>query len=340
MHTGLPPGPIGNPGLASIKAAANPAKTRLPLLRRRSRAATGTHKFSETDAEFQRDVDELQPRARRARRQVAHRLLTTYAGVLGFPVAHSRSPAMKNAAFAELGLDWRYVQLPRAARALRADVRALPGSGYRGANVTIPHKEAALALCRRARARRPRRSAPRTRSRSRTAAIARRQHRRRRLARRARASRRGRRARARRRRAGPGGGLGAARGRAREVASGTARPSAQRARRRARRRGSPTRPRARDLLVNATVGRAATASDALDGLPLAWTPPGRGGPRLRRRAHAARALGGRARRAAWSTAWRCSCARARAASSAGPAGAAPLTHAQSGRDCPVHPSQA
>jgi shikimate 5-dehydrogenase len=33
--------------------------------------------------------------------------LTTLTGVLGFPVAHSRSPAMMAAAFAELGLDWR-----------------------------------------------------------------------------------------------------------------------------------------------------------------------------------------------------------------------------------------
>ncbi len=41
-------------------------------------------------------------------------MLTTLAGVLGFPAAHSRSPAMMNAAFAELGLDWRYLRLPVA----------------------------------------------------------------------------------------------------------------------------------------------------------------------------------------------------------------------------------
>ena len=73
--------------------------------------------------------------------------MTTYAGVLGFPVAHSRSPAMMNAAFAELGLDWRYFHLPLAPERLEAVVRALPASGYRGANVTIPHKLAAHALC-------------------------------------------------------------------------------------------------------------------------------------------------------------------------------------------------
>ena len=51
---------------------------------------------------------------------------------------------MHNAAFQELGLDWRYVKLPVAEEALAETVRALPASGYVGANVTIPHKEAAL----------------------------------------------------------------------------------------------------------------------------------------------------------------------------------------------------
>jgi shikimate dehydrogenase len=66
--------------------------------------------------------------------------------VLGFPVAHSRSPAMMNAAFAELGLDWRYLKLPVAPDRFAAAAAALPGSGYAGANVTIPHKEAAFEL--------------------------------------------------------------------------------------------------------------------------------------------------------------------------------------------------
>jgi shikimate dehydrogenase len=67
-------------------------------------------------------------------------------GVLGFPVAHSRSPAMMNAAFAELGLDWRYLHLPVPPRLFAETALALPGSGYRGANVTIPHKLAAHEL--------------------------------------------------------------------------------------------------------------------------------------------------------------------------------------------------
>jgi len=70
--------------------------------------------------------------------------LSTFAGVLGFPVRHSRSPAMMNAAFAELGLDWRYTALPVPPANFAETVRALHASGYRAANVTIPHKLAAL----------------------------------------------------------------------------------------------------------------------------------------------------------------------------------------------------
>jgi shikimate dehydrogenase len=67
-------------------------------------------------------------------------------GVLGHPVGHSLSPAIQNAAFAACGLDWRYVKLPVPPALFDETVRALPGSGYRGANVTIPHKLAALRL--------------------------------------------------------------------------------------------------------------------------------------------------------------------------------------------------
>jgi shikimate dehydrogenase len=66
--------------------------------------------------------------------------LSALAGVLGFPVGHSRSPAMMNAAFRELGVDWRYLKLPVPPARFEETVKALRGSGYRGANVTIPHK--------------------------------------------------------------------------------------------------------------------------------------------------------------------------------------------------------
>lgn len=68
------------------------------------------------------------------------------AGVVGFPVGHSRSPAMHNAGYAALGLDWRYLKLPVAPDRFAETVRALPASGYRGVNVTVPHKLAALEL--------------------------------------------------------------------------------------------------------------------------------------------------------------------------------------------------
>jgi shikimate dehydrogenase len=68
-------------------------------------------------------------------------------GVLGWPVAHSRSPAMHRAAYAELGLhDHHYQRLPVPPEVFEETVLALPAAGYGGANVTIPHKEAALAL--------------------------------------------------------------------------------------------------------------------------------------------------------------------------------------------------
>ena len=53
---------------------------------------------------------------------------------------------MMNAAFAELGIDWRYLRLPVPPERFAETVRALAGSGYAGANVTIPHKLAAHAL--------------------------------------------------------------------------------------------------------------------------------------------------------------------------------------------------
>jgi shikimate dehydrogenase len=67
--------------------------------------------------------------------------------VLGWPVAHSRSPAIHNAALAAAGLrGWRYQLLPAPPDLFDELVRALPAAGFTGANVTIPHKRSALAL--------------------------------------------------------------------------------------------------------------------------------------------------------------------------------------------------
>jgi shikimate dehydrogenase len=74
-----------------------------------------------------------------------------YLGVCGWPVAHSRSPQMHNSALAAAGLhDWRYLRLPLPPELFEETVRALPAAGFRGVNVTIPHKRAALALAGRA----------------------------------------------------------------------------------------------------------------------------------------------------------------------------------------------
>jgi shikimate dehydrogenase len=71
----------------------------------------------------------------------------TRLGVAGWPVAHSLSPAIQNAALAAAGLsDWRYLKLPLPPERFAETVRALPAAGFRGINVTIPHKQAALAL--------------------------------------------------------------------------------------------------------------------------------------------------------------------------------------------------
>jgi shikimate dehydrogenase len=67
--------------------------------------------------------------------------------VLGHPVSHSRSPAMQNAALGALELeDWSYRAIDAAPDAFEMTVRELAEVGYAGVNVTVPHKEAALAL--------------------------------------------------------------------------------------------------------------------------------------------------------------------------------------------------
>jgi shikimate dehydrogenase len=72
---------------------------------------------------------------------------TVRLGVCGWPVAHSRSPRMHNAALLALGLhDWRYQLLPVPPERFAETIPALARVGFRGVNVTIPHKEAALGL--------------------------------------------------------------------------------------------------------------------------------------------------------------------------------------------------
>ena len=68
------------------------------------------------------------------------------AGVMGWPVAHSRSPLIHAHWLAAHGIDGAYVKLAIPAAGLQSALRALPALGFAGANLTIPHKEAALAI--------------------------------------------------------------------------------------------------------------------------------------------------------------------------------------------------
>ena len=65
-------------------------------------------------------------------------------GLIGGAIAHSVSPAMHNAAFQVLGLPWQYSLLPTPPDQVGARLQELVEGGYRGANVTVPHKQAVL----------------------------------------------------------------------------------------------------------------------------------------------------------------------------------------------------
>ena len=69
---------------------------------------------------------------------------TRLVGLIGWPVTHSLSPVMHNAAFDALRMNWRYLPLPAARGSVAAAVRGLAALGFAGANVTVPHKSAVL----------------------------------------------------------------------------------------------------------------------------------------------------------------------------------------------------
>jgi shikimate dehydrogenase len=72
---------------------------------------------------------------------------TRLVGLIGWPVEHSLSPRMQNAAFAALGIDWVYVPLATPPERLADAVRGLAALGFAGANVTAPYKVAVTELC-------------------------------------------------------------------------------------------------------------------------------------------------------------------------------------------------
>ena len=130
-----------------------PGEDRLPLLREQARTPATSSTFAKTEAEFEADVAKYE-KAREAaggnsptpagneRRCRGSRCSATRS-------AHSRSPAMQNAALAELGAggEWSYEAIDVAPDDFEATRRASwPRAAIAGANVTVPHKEAALAL--------------------------------------------------------------------------------------------------------------------------------------------------------------------------------------------------
>ena len=71
---------------------------------------------------------------------------TQLTGIIGWPVSHSFSPRMHNAAFADLGLNWVYLPFPIEPSAVATAVPGLFAAGIRGINVTVPHKQAVIPL--------------------------------------------------------------------------------------------------------------------------------------------------------------------------------------------------
>jgi shikimate dehydrogenase len=69
---------------------------------------------------------------------------TRLAGIMGWPVAHSRSPLLHGFWLDETGTDGAYVPLPVRPEHIEQALRALPILGFRGCNLTIPHKQTAL----------------------------------------------------------------------------------------------------------------------------------------------------------------------------------------------------
>ena len=71
---------------------------------------------------------------------------TKLVGLMAWPIGHTLSPAMHNAAFDALGLNWRFVPLPVHPTQIEAAVRGLVALGFQGCNVTVPHKQAVVSI--------------------------------------------------------------------------------------------------------------------------------------------------------------------------------------------------
>ena len=72
---------------------------------------------------------------------------TAVAGIMGWPIGHSRSPRLHGYWLRKYGVNGVYLPLVASPEGIEAAFRGLPGLGFRGVNVTIPHKLSALAAC-------------------------------------------------------------------------------------------------------------------------------------------------------------------------------------------------
>ena len=156
INRGLPPGPIGNPGMAAIRAAANPSRADY-LYYVTKPGSCNRLSFSSTQRAVPEGRRRLQQGAgrRRAetRRPTADERGRATPAAAGSPCSGIRSPTRARrrcrtplslpSAWARAGATRRSTSLPRSSS---ERVRAMPGEGFVGANVTVPHKAAALAL--------------------------------------------------------------------------------------------------------------------------------------------------------------------------------------------------
>ena len=69
---------------------------------------------------------------------------TRLLGIMGWPIEHTLSPTMHNGAFAALGMNWVYLALPVPPDQVEPALRGMVALGFRGGNVTVPHKQAVM----------------------------------------------------------------------------------------------------------------------------------------------------------------------------------------------------